>query len=821
MSPPRLAARRLIAAICLVSAIVAPPTAAGESFAGAGPWVVRAWFGDEAMVREVASWGEHFAWYPEKGFLVAEVDGEHLGRLRALGFFVEEDVERTAHRRRFEAAVAAGPTGGGIPGFPCYRTVEETFAAAQALAAARPDLVSVVDAGDSWEKAVGPGPGYDLLVLRLSNAAVPGPKPVFLATAAIHAREYVTAEAALRFAEGLVAAHGHDADATWLVDHHEFHLVLHTNPDGRKQAEGGLLWRKNTNQAYCGATSDLRGADLNRNFDFYWGAWGGSSADPCSETFRGAAPASEPETQAIQAYMAQVLVDQRPDDLTTPAPDDTTGVYADLHSFQPALLTPFGLTAATGDVCLGANLPPNCEGLLRLGRKWGRLSAWDPRTGGLYPVDGSTKDYAYGRFGVPAYTWEMGTDFFESCESFGESVAGPGREMLRYALRVARAPYLEPRGPDVYRVEALPGAVSAGTAFELTAQAADGRVFDEETGQPEPVQAIAEARAWIDEPPWQPGAPSIALAAADGAFDEPVEALAGTLDSSALAAGLHLVYVRARDAAGDWGAVSAALLAVVDPADDPVVQGSVVASGSAAPLAATVSIGPFATRTDPLTGAYALRVPAGTWDVVARAELHASRVVEEVVAAPGATIPLDFALPVPLFADDGEGGDAGWTAQPPWALRTDDAFSGSHSWSDSAASYADNVNVAITSPIVDLTEATEAILVYRQLYLIEGSYDFGWVEVSTNGGASWTLAARVSGAVSWDWEWVELPLPALAGAAQARIRFRLTSDGGVVRDGWHLDDIALTGLLPTVEPPMPFLDGFETGDASRWSSTVP
>ena len=31
--------------------------------------------------------------------------------------------------------------------------------------------------------------------------------------------------------------------------------MLHTNPDGRKQAETGLSWRKNTNQNYCGATS--------------------------------------------------------------------------------------------------------------------------------------------------------------------------------------------------------------------------------------------------------------------------------------------------------------------------------------------------------------------------------------------------------------------------------------------------------------------------------------------------------------------------------------------------------------------------------------
>ncbi|HSM13040.1 MAG TPA: M14 family zinc carboxypeptidase, partial [Thermoanaerobaculia bacterium] len=535
--------------ILLLALLLAAPLAA-DDFVGDGPWVVRAWFGDDAMVREVASWGEHFSDYHDsKGFLVLEADAETLGKLRTLGFFVEIDEERTAAIRRAEEAWrAGGESPDGIPGFPCYRTVEETFASAQALAAARPDLATVIDSGDSWEKTnLPPSSGYDMLVLKLTNGAIPGPKPVFFNTAAIHAREYTTAETAIRFAEWLVNGYGVDADATWLLDHNEYHLMLHANPDGRKKAETGLSWRKNTNQDYCGATSNSRGADLNRNFDFYWGAWGGSSSDPCSSTYRGAAPASEPETQAVQGYEAGVLIDQRPDDLTTPAPDDTTGVYVDLHSHQPAILTPFGLTSSSGDVCLGTNLAPNCEGMLRLGRKWGRLSAWDPRVGGLYPVDGSTKDYAYGRFGVPAYTWEMGTAFFEQCDDFEEAIAEPGREMLLYTLRVARAPYMLPKGPDSYRVVALPGAVEAGTPVALTAMAADGRVFDEETGQPEPANPIAEARGYVDTPPWDPGATPIALAAVDGTFDSPLEALEGTIPTTGRAQGVHVVSVHARD----------------------------------------------------------------------------------------------------------------------------------------------------------------------------------------------------------------------------------------------------------------------------------
>jgi hypothetical protein len=35
-----------------------------------------------------------------------------------------------------------------------------------------------------------------------------------------------------------------DPNITWLLDHHEIHLLLHANPDGRKQAESGKYWRK-------------------------------------------------------------------------------------------------------------------------------------------------------------------------------------------------------------------------------------------------------------------------------------------------------------------------------------------------------------------------------------------------------------------------------------------------------------------------------------------------------------------------------------------------------------------------------------------------
>jgi carboxypeptidase T len=52
----------------------------------------------------------------------------------------------------------------------------------------------------------------------VTNENIAGPKPRFFLMGAIHAREYATAELAIRFAEQLVEGYGTDPEATWLLD---------------------------------------------------------------------------------------------------------------------------------------------------------------------------------------------------------------------------------------------------------------------------------------------------------------------------------------------------------------------------------------------------------------------------------------------------------------------------------------------------------------------------------------------------------------------------------------------------------------------------
>src|SRR6185436_20694073 len=73
-------------------------------------------------------------------------------------------------------------------------------------------------------------------------------------------------------------------------------------------------------------------------------------------------------------------------------------------------------------------------------------------------------------------------------------------------------------------------------------------------------QPIAGAELYVDTPPWRGGTP-IALSPRDGAFNTTTEAAQVVLPRP-IPAGRHLVLVRGRDSAGNWGAISATWLDV-------------------------------------------------------------------------------------------------------------------------------------------------------------------------------------------------------------------------------------------------------------------
>ena len=586
-----------VAAIVTLGA--APAVAQSRAIAGqqAAPReVVRAYFRDVATARAIAhSRFETLESKYELGYVVVNANAAELRELRALGFRIEADPNwftQQAEQARAESAQAkpalsitgpgannvVTPNFAGIPGYTCYPRVEEVFSEVDRLIAARPDLGNWIDIGDSWEKTQGTG-GYDLRVLKLTNAAVPGPKPKLFVNAGIHAREYTTTPLVLEFARRFVNGHGVDADLTWILDHHELHLLLVTNPDGRKQAEAGILWRKNTNRNYCGATSTSRGADLNRNFGFGWNSTNGSgsSGNACAETYRGPSGASEPETQAIEAYIRSLWPDRRGTARGDAAPADTSGIHLDIHSHGRLLLWPWG-TAGTASA--------NDAQLATLGRKFAYFNGHTPeRSLGLYETDGTSDGPSYGELGVAAFTFELGTAFFEQCSYYNSTVLPGNLPALIYAAKVVRTPYATPAGPDTRDVAVSGNAatgVPPGTAVTLTATLDDTR-YNNGNGT-EPTQPVAAGEVYVDTPPWLAGATPLPMSAVDGTFSASTEAARLVLDTTGWSTGKHIVYVRGRDGAGNWGAFSAAYVTI-----DPLASSAPVAAFDASSSGLTAS----------------------------------------------------------------------------------------------------------------------------------------------------------------------------------------------------------------------------------------
>ncbi|HEX2844804.1 MAG TPA: M14 family zinc carboxypeptidase, partial [Candidatus Limnocylindria bacterium] len=394
-------------------------------------------------------------------------------------------------------------------------------------------------------------------VLKLTNRAIPGPKPAFFLMGAIHAREYTTAETAMRFAEQIVSGYGTDPDATWLLDHHELHVLPHTNPDGRKLAEQGYYQRKNRDPV--GATScsnpptssNQYGVDLNRNYGFKFGG-ASTSTSKCNTVYRGPSASSEPETTAVTSYLSSLFPDQRGPLDTDPAPATATGLLITLHSYAGLVLYPWGWTTAA---------PPNAAGLATLGRKFGFHNGYGVCQPGtcLYAASGVTEDWVYGTLGVPGYTFEMGTSFFQSCSSFTSTVLPQNLGALRYAFKAARRPYQAPSGPESLSVAVSASPVVAGTTVTLTATANDTRYSSGGYGT-EPTQNIAAARYSVDTVSWAAGATLVPMTAADGAFNAKTEAVRATINTAGWSPGRHILLVETQDTSGNWGVPSAVFL---------------------------------------------------------------------------------------------------------------------------------------------------------------------------------------------------------------------------------------------------------------------
>jgi len=565
----------------------------------ADEWVIEVHYADRAGLQRAATHFQHVIVDRERKVFRVDTSDSGIAVLQREGLAVTIDTAATAKLRAFhQQAKAAALLGNGIdsiPGFECYRTVEETYQTMDQLAADHPGIAAVDEIGPSWLNTPPNDTGYEMRAMRITNldtVEADPDRPRMVVFSSIHAREYAPAEVDTRFAEWLVNNYGSDPEATWLVDHNDFHLVLLANPDARKDAEQQIYQRKNLDRVN-GPCEDQDifsqpGVDLNRNFPFHWNILlgGGSEDDTCGQTFHGPyADGSdhndhiqgtpEPETLNLLQYVAGtcneqgecsggLFADHREgptnppttnDDSGAASPSDTPGLFIDMHSNAALVLWPWGDTF---------NDSPNSVALRTLGRRMAYFTGYTPQQSNeLYFTDGTTVDTMYGLLGVAGYTVETdGFDFFQDCESFESETAPTNIDGLRYAARNLHAPYLLPSGPDTVSVVAAPASTGSGNPITISAHLDSSR-FNQSNGT-EPVHAIASVNAYVDQLPWDAGATPIALQAVDGAFDSTSEDAEGSIPSTGLSIGRHYIYVQGTSDAGQAGTPNMAFADIVE-----------------------------------------------------------------------------------------------------------------------------------------------------------------------------------------------------------------------------------------------------------------
>jgi hypothetical protein len=800
---------------------VEPPPVEGLALSGlTEPVVVRVYYHDRADLDAIAGGLDIWEVQTKGQYAIARVQPAEYQWLASLGYRLEIDAGKTALLGieapldpRFYYFDDHYPNANGLY---MVNFLEETEAA-------YPGLTELVDIGDTWIAENG---GYhrDLWVLRVSNEDPAfGPiegKPAFYLFANIHAREVATPELAIRYIKYLTSGYdgeggyGLDPDVTWLVNHNVIYVQVSQNPDGHVENEMdiGNYRRKNMDNDDGCSSPSLWGVDLNRNSSFFWNCCGGSEGDPCNELYHGPSQASEPETQAFQDYFTAVMEDQNgpngDDELPPAAPITTTGIFLSLHQYGDLVIWPYGFSSDPA---------PNNAGLRTIGRKFAYYNGYNP-AGDIYLVDGATDDWTYGRFGVASFTYEIGTSggdcggFFpaygciDGIDGMPRSFWAENKPTFIYAHKIARTPYMTSYGPDAESVVAMPGVAVPGAQVDLTATIADHRYAAD------PLQPIHAAEYFVDAP-GEDGS-GTAMSPRDGSWGDLSEEVEAAVDTTGLAEGQHYLLVHGRNEDGDWGPFTAVFLYITDPLSAPTLEGYVLSAGDSAPLAATVTANAFQTNTDPATGYYSTMLISDTYNISAVADGYAVSSVTGVEIISYQTIRQDFYLwpACAVTSDDVEAGNLDWTAEGNWAITAESSHSPTHSWTDSPGGiYGNNWDYSLISPVFDLSNYEGVTLSFWHAYDLEDGYDFGYVEYSSNGGGTWASAATYNGQ-NLDPVWAQgvVPLPALDGQSNARIRFRLDTDLYYAADGWHIDDILLSGGSPDCVTPLAPVPEFST-----------
>jgi len=330
------------------------------------------------------------------------------------------------------------------PADSAYHDYAEMVAELQQAAFDHPAIFSLSSIGLSHE-------GRTVWAGKISdNVGTDEDEPEVLFTHHQHAREHLTVEMALYILKILTDEYGTDPQITNLVDGREIWIVFDMNPDGGEYdiATGTYRsWRKNRQP---NAGSSAIGTDLNRNWGYKWGCCGGSSGTPSSDTYRGPAGFSAPETAVVRDFVDSRVIGGR-QQITS---------YIDFHSHAELVLWPYGYTFT--DVPADMTQDDH-DVFVAMGQAMAATNGYTPeQASDLYITDETSMDWLYGAHRIFSFAFEMypvtsGQGGFYPPDEVIPAQTARNRAAVLYLLEQAACPYTV-IGKQAQYCEAVPAA---------------------------------------------------------------------------------------------------------------------------------------------------------------------------------------------------------------------------------------------------------------------------------------------------------------------------------------------------------------------------
>ncbi|EEY22980.1 carboxypeptidase A4 [Verticillium alfalfae VaMs.102] len=251
----------------------------------------------------------------------------------------------------------------------------ESYTVSRDLHAAFPDNSEIYTAGESLE-------GRPIKGIHLWGRDGPGKHEAIIWHGTVHAREWIVAPTVEYMTYKVIDGYKKRAcSSVRTLDNYDFYIMPIVNPDGFVFTyTENRLWRKNR-QVRTGAS--CIGTDINRNWPYKWDVPGGSSTNPCSETYRGLAPGDTPEMQVLTNHTLGL--------------SRTTGIkfFVDWHAFSQLIMLPYGYSctevAANNDyqMKLAAGVNEAIKSVNGLNFVFG------PTCPTIYQTSGVSMDWAY------------------------------------------------------------------------------------------------------------------------------------------------------------------------------------------------------------------------------------------------------------------------------------------------------------------------------------------------------------------------------------------------------------------------------------------